>query len=127
MLRPPVGVAILGFLAILAGVADLLIGFRLMGWVAFGPGEVGSGLFFWGLLAAVTGGIYIAAGVALWATQPWAWVFTWIMAILGLFNAVLVLLGTGDLASGIAAALLPFVTLWYVNQEDIKAVFGIHA
>jgi hypothetical protein len=125
MLRPPVGVAILGFLALLAGVSDLIIGLQLAGFVVFGPGETGSGYLFWGVLAIVTGVILIAVAFALWATQPWAWVFTWIMAIWGLFNAVLVLIASGNLGYGLGAALLPAVTLWYVNSTDIKAAFGV--
>ena len=50
MLRPPVGVAILGFFSLLAGIAYLVVGLRLTGWVVFGPGSIGDGTFFWGLL-----------------------------------------------------------------------------
>jgi hypothetical protein len=124
MLRPPVGIAILGFLALLAGVTELIIGIQLAGFVVFGPGQTGSGFLFWGILTIIVGVIYAAVAFALWALQPWAWVFTWIMAIFGLFNAVLLWISTGEIVYGLGAALLPAVTLWYVNQPDIKALFG---
>ena len=125
MLRPPVGVAILGFFALIAGIAYLVMGLRLTGWVAFGPGTLGSGTFLWGLLTLGAGIAFSAAAFALWSVQPWAWMFAVIMAGLGLIDAFFLWLATGDFGYGLMAALLPLVVLWYLNQKDIKAAFGL--
>lgn len=125
MLRPPVGAAILGFMALVAGVVDILHGLRYMAIVTFGPAQVGSGLFLWGLFAFIVGVIWVAAAYAFWSTQAWAWLLGMIVAIFGLINAVLVLFDTGDFATGLAVALLPLVVLWYLQQPDIKKVFGV--
>ena len=45
MRPPPIGVAVLGFFALVNGLGALIIGLRLMGFVTFGPAETGSGLF----------------------------------------------------------------------------------
>ena len=54
MRPPPIGVAVLGFFALVNGLGALIIGLRLMGFVTFGPAESGTGLFFWGGLPADT-------------------------------------------------------------------------
>ena len=63
MLRPPVGVALLGFLALMAGFAYTIMGFRYAGFVVFGPGSIGSGLLLYGLLTLFVGVMFLAAGV----------------------------------------------------------------
>lgn len=125
MLRPPVGVALLGFIALLAGFAFAIMGFRYTGFVVFGPGSIGSGLFFWGLLLLITGIAFWFAAFALWATQPWGWLFTHFLAILGLFNAFFVWVANDSFTDGLAVAIFPLVVLWYINQKDIKAAFGM--
>jgi len=127
MLRPPVGVAILGFLALIAGVGNLIVGLQLTGWVVIGPGTLGNGVFLYGALTLVLAVVYIAAAYALWATQPWAWLFTSFIAIFGLIDAVFVAIATASLVYGFAVALLPLVTLWYLSRDDIRKVFGIDA
>jgi hypothetical protein len=121
--RPPIGIAVLGFFAAMAGFAYLLAGLRWVGAVAFGPVETGDGVVLTGSLAILAGLIYLAAGAALWSLRPWAWLLAMIVSAFGLFEAVLVLFATGSLAAGLASALLPGVVLWYLNSADIKAAF----
>ena len=125
MLRPPVGVAILGFLALIAGVANLIVGLQLTGWVVIGPASLGSGVFLYGVMTLILALVFIAAAYALWATQPWAWLFTSFIAIFGLIDAVFVAIATESFVDGFAVALLPLVTLWYLSQDDIRRVFGV--
>lgn len=127
VLRPPVFVAILGFFALIAGVAYIVLGLRLTGWVVFGPGSIGDGTFLWGLLTLAAGVAFAAAAFALWAVQPWAWMFAVIMAGLGLIDAFFLWLATGDFSYGFMASLLPLLVLWYLNQKDIKGAFGIES
>ena len=46
-----------------------------------------------------------------------------LIAILGIFNAVMVTLATGNLGTGLATALLPAVVLWYLNSAGVKNAF----
>ena len=119
----PAGVAILGALALFNGIGGLIIGLRYMGIVAFGPVQTGSGVFLMGALAAIYGVLYIALAYAAWTLRAWAWLAGMLLGALGIFNAVLVLLATGDLASGVAVALLPALVLWYLNQDSMRARF----
>jgi|SRR4029453_5108403 hypothetical protein len=123
MLRPPVGIAIIGFFALVAGISHLFLGLNLVGAVTFGPAQTGSGIFLSGVLAIIGGAIFIAVAFALWSLQPWAWAFAMIIAVLGLFEAFLILLASASLGYGLAAALLPAVVLWYLNQPEIKGTF----
>jgi hypothetical protein len=123
MTRTPVGVIILGFLAFMAGISQLILGFNLLGWVVFGPGSTGNGVVLSGSLAVLVGILYIGVGLAFWSLRPWAWLFGIIMAIFGLFNAVLVAIASGSVSAGLAASLLSLVVLWYLNTEGVKTAF----
>ena len=119
----PAGVAILGALALFNGVGGLIVGLRYTGIVAFGPLQTGSGVFLMGVIAIVYGVLYLALAYAAWTLRTWAWLAGMLLGALGIFNAVLVLLATGDLASGVAVALLPALVLWYLNQDAVRARF----
>jgi hypothetical protein len=123
MRPPPIGVAVLGFFALVNGLGALIAGLRLMGIVAFGPAVTGTGVFFWGALTFILGLLYIAVAWGAWTLRVWAWTFGMLVAILGIFNAVMVLIATGDLATGLGVALLPAVVLWYLNTEGVKGAF----
>jgi hypothetical protein len=119
----PVGVAILGVLALFNGIGGLVLGLQLTGLVTFGPVQTGSGVFLTGVLAIVYGVLYIALAWAAWTLRAWAWLAGMLLGVLGLFNAVLVLLATGSVASGLAVALLPALVMWYLNTDPIRARF----
>ena len=123
MRPPPIGVAVLGFFALVNGMGALIVGLRLMGLVTFGPAVTGSGVFFWGALSFILGLLFIAVAWGAWTLRVWAWTFGMLVAILGIFEAVMVLIATGDLATGVGVALLPAVVLWYLNTEGVKQAF----
>jgi hypothetical protein len=123
--RAPVGVVLLGFVAVLAGIAHLFAGLTLMGYVVFWEGELGSGMFLWGAITTALGIAFMACAAALWSTATWAWLFTNFVAVIGLVDAVFVLLASHDVSQGVAVALLPLVVLWYLHQPGIKAVFRV--
>ena len=97
---------------------------QLLGFAIFGPVPSGTGIGWAGILTIIVGAIYLAVGWALWSMRPWALVFTMIMAVFGLVDAMFVLLATGNLAYGLAAAAIPALLLWYTMREDIRAVFA---
>jgi hypothetical protein len=123
-MKVPIGVIILSVFALVAGVVGIFRGFVLMDVVLFGPQKFGSGIFLVGAFALIVGLIWLAVAFAAWRLEPWAWLFGWLMCIFGLIDAVFVLLGTGNLGAGLAAALFPAVILWYLNQPHIRAQFG---
>ena len=125
MLRPPVGVALLGFLALMAGFAYTIMGFRYAGFVVFGPGSIGSGLLVYGLLTLFVGIMFIAAAFALWSVQPWGWLFTHFLAIFGLLEAFIVMIANNSFTDGLAVAIFPLIVLWYLNGKDVKGAFGL--
>ncbi len=124
MQKTPLGVMILGFIAMLKGAVAVFYGFVFVGLLAFGPAVTGEGFGFAGALAIVVGLVYIAVAFAAWSLQPWAWLFGMIMALIGIVEAIVVLIASANLAYGVAAALLPLVMLWYLNQERVKVAFG---
>ena len=127
MQKTPLGVMILGFIAMLKGVAGVFYGCVFLGLLVFGPAVTGDGYGFAGALAIVVGLVYIAVALAAWSLQPWAWLFAMIMALIGIVEAIVVLIASANLAYGLAAVLFPLIMLWYLNQDHIKAAFEVEA
>lgn len=120
----PFGVLVIGALAIAIAVVKLVIAFQLLFGGIFGGVPSGSGVLWAGLMALVVGIIYLGVGWAMWSMRPWALVFTTIMAVFGLVDAMFVLIATNSIAYGIAAAAIPAVLLWYVSREDVRGAFA---
>lgn len=120
----PFGVLILGALAIAIAIVRLLVGFQLLFGGIFGDKIEGSGIVWAGILTLAVGAIYLAVGWALWSMRPWALLFTMIMAVFGLVDAMFVWIATGSVAYGLASALIPGLLLWYTSREDIRASFA---
>ena len=120
----PFGVLVLGALAIAIAVVRLVVGFQLLFGGIFGAIPTGSGIVWAGILTLAVGAIYLAVGWALWSMRPWALIFTMIMAVFGLVDAMFVLIATGSIAYGLAAAAIPALLLWYTSREDIRDLFA---
>lgn len=125
MLRPPVGVALLGFVALMAGFAYSVVGLRYLGVVTFGPASIGSGLVLWGGATLLVGILFFAVAFALWATQPWAWLVAHYLAIFGVLEAIFVMIVNESLTDGLAVAVFPLLVIWYLNGKDVKGAFGM--
>ena len=121
----PFGVLVLGALSIAIAIVRLLLGLQLMGIAIFGDVVFdGGGVFWTGLLTFIVGIIYLGVGWALWSMRPWALIFTMIMAVFGLVDAMFVWIATGSIAYGLASALIPAFLLWYTSREDIRDQFA---
>src|SRR5262245_1205474 len=118
MKNPPILVSVIGFFAALAGFSYFFFGLRALGFDWFGilgdlPRYEQVGL--WGWLAVFTGVIWLLAAIGLWALQPWARVFTQIMAGFALFEAVLAFIQFPGSGIGFGMALMPALILWYMS------------
>ncbi len=124
-MKRPIGVTLLGIISLAAGISLVLTGLQMTTAVSFGPLNFGSGVYLYGWLVVLTGLAFGAAGFAFWSMQPWAWMFGNILAILGLVEATLVWLSTGDIGAGMATTFFPVIILWYLHRDKIKAAFGM--
>ncbi len=129
MKNPPILISVIGFFGLLAGLAWLFLGLRILGFDWFTMlGDVSefeqSGL--WGWLAIFAGIAWIAAAAGLWALQPWAWTFAMIVAGIALFEAFLYFLEYPGSGLGLGMSLLPLVILFYLNSAEVKAAFSLN-
>ncbi len=123
--KRPFGVLVLGALAVAIAVVRLLVGLQLLGVGIFGDDALdGTGVVWVGIMTLVVGLIYLAVGWSLWSMRSWALVFTMIMAVFGLVDAMFVLISTSNVAYGLASAAIPALLLWYTSREDIRAQFA---
>jgi hypothetical protein len=125
MPKQPFGVLVLGALAIAIAVVKLVVGFQLVIGGIFADLPPGlTGLTWAGILTLAVGAIYLGVGWALWSLRPWALMFTMIMAVFGLVDAMFIWIATSSVAYGLASAFIPALLLWYTGREDIRAVFA---
>ena len=125
--KRPFGVLVLGALAIAIAIIRLLVGLQLLGVGIFGSESwEGTGVLWVGIMTVVVGLIYVAVGWSLWSMRSWALIFTMIMAVVGLVDAMFVTISTQNLAYGLASAAIPAFLLWYCSREDIRDAFAAH-
>jgi len=123
--KRPFGVLVLGALAVAVAIVRLLLGLQLLGVGIFGDDAWdGTGVVWVGITTLVVGLIYLAVGWSLWSMRSWALIFTMIMAVFGLVDAMFVLISTSNVAYGLASAAIPALLLWYTSREDIRAQFA---
>ncbi len=128
MRNPPILISVLGFFAIMAGFMWIVIGLRAIGidWgTALGDMPSFEHLGIWGWLAIAAGIAWIAAGIGLWALQPWAWLFANIIAVFGLVEAFFVFINQPLTGGALVSALVPVLILWYLHTPEVKASFII--
>ena len=127
MKNPPILISVIGFFALLAGIAYLFWGFGVLGFDWFGvlgdlPAYESVGL--WGWLAVGVGIVWILVAFGLWALQPWARLAAMLVAGFSLFEAVLAFFQFPGSGLGFAMALMPGVILWYLSSAEVKLAFG---
>jgi cytochrome c oxidase subunit IV len=127
MRNPPILVSVIGFFAALAGFGLIFWGFRALGFDWFtvlGDLPKIEHVGIWGWLAVALGVIWLLAAFGLWSLQPWARIFTIIIAGVSLFEAFIAFVQFPGTGYGFAMALMPLLILWYMNTSDVKAAFG---
>ena len=102
-MKRPFGITILAIIFGAAGLSFMLLGFQMTTAVTFGPLPAGTGTWFWGWVIVLTGLAFWAGGLAAWRLQPWGWMLGHILAIVGIIEAIFVLLGTGNLGYALAS------------------------
>jgi hypothetical protein len=122
-MKRPIGVTLIAIVFVIAGVSNVALGLQMTTAVSFGPLPPGTGTWIWGWVVVLTGLAYAATGVGFWILHPLAWMGGQLLAIIGLFEAVAALLGTGDLGYALGTAVFPLVALWYLNRPSVKAAF----
>jgi hypothetical protein len=127
MRNPPILVSVIGFFALLAGIAYMFFGFRVLGfdWFGlFGDLEPYESVGLWGWLAIAAAVAWILVAFGLWALQPWARTAAMIVAAFSLFEAALAFIQFPGSGIGFGMALMPAVILWYFSSDDVKLAFG---
>ena len=123
--RVPVGVAILAILLFIGGVSSVFQGLTLIGAVAFGPAQTGSGVSLGGAYAILYGVLLIVFAAAVWRRASWAWYAGMILAAIGLCGAAIIAIATASIAHGFASAIFPVVVIWYLNTPPIRDAFDV--
>jgi hypothetical protein len=126
MSKQPVGVTILGVLAAVAAGVNLYHALQFLGVL---PAMLGRFQFFgqnfWG--AMVFGFNALLWALVAWgllSLKPWAWLFTVVVAVLGLLSALFGLLGGSELSAMLPALVIDAIILIYCMRPGVKQAFG---
>jgi hypothetical protein len=137
----PIGVTIIGVLMAIGGVIMIGVGIiasvgtLVLPFVAMEPGQElgGFSTAMFGGIAAVTGAIMLALGIAalviaygLFKGRPWAWTAAVILSAIGIALSILQIAAgvfTGDF-SGIISLIINGVIIYYLYRPHVKAYFG---
>mgnify|MGYP001555374972 FL=1 len=121
----PFGVYFLAFAWALGGIVYILQGLQMTTAVTFGHMPAGTGEWFWGWVIILTGVLFWAAAGALLSAQVWAWQLGMFIALWGLFQAAIIVIGIGNLEHALIATGFPVILLWYMNREPIRKYFTV--
>ncbi len=121
----PAGITIIGVLSFAAGIIYLLQGIRILGFVAFGPGQAFTNVSLTGWTTLIIGLFWIAVGGAFLSLQPWAWLFGVIVVGLSLIEAFFGNINGWQFGDMFTAMIVPLVILFYLYSEKVKEAFGI--
>ena len=120
---------IVTILAILAFVAAVLTGYKLLIYLGVVPPSLGALAFFGGnSVGAIATGIkfivLLAVMYGLWTMRPWGWLLTLIVAIYGLFLAVFEWLSASSLFPVAADVLIYLLLLLSILSPRVRNSFA---
>jgi hypothetical protein len=126
MRKQPVGVTVLGVLAAVAAGVSLYHALQFLGAL---PAMLGRFMFFGQNFG---GALVFSFNALLWAVvawgllslKPWAWLFTVVIAVLGLLSAIFGLLGGSELSAMLPALVIDAIILIYCFTSSVKQAFG---
>ena len=126
MPKQPVGVTILGVLAAVAAGVSLYHALQFFGAL---PAMLGRFTFFgqnfWGAMVfSFNALLWAAVAWGLLSLKPWAWLFTIVVAVLGLLSALFGLLGGSELSAMLPALVIDAIILIYCTTSGVKQAFG---
>ena len=124
-MKRPFGVYILAFAWALGGTVYVLQGLQMTTAVTFGHMPTGTGEWFWGWVIILTGIAFWAAAGAALSLQAWAWQLGMFLALWGLFQAAVIVIGVGNLEQALIATIFPVVALWYLNRDSVRKAFKV--
>jgi len=121
--KRPAGITIIAILALVNGIVYFIQGLRILGFVAFGPGQAFTSTSMTGWSALALGALWIAAGTGFLTLRVWAWFFGVLVVGLSLIEAFFGNINGWQLGDMFFAMILPLVVLFYLNSDRVKASF----
>ncbi|OPY34678.1 MAG: hypothetical protein A4E32_00152 [Methanomassiliicoccales archaeon PtaU1.Bin124] len=116
----PIGVAIVGVLAFLAGLGWLVIGGAAL--VAAGAGMIGMAV---GVVLLLIGLAFIIFGLGCLKGWGWVWTLGIIMSILGILVSIYRwFVGDDGLLTAVVAIVINLIIILYLQSAKVKAWFG---
>ena len=122
----PLGVSVLGALALIEGVLALLAAVQLFAGTPAtnltGGEVVGMTAELFGVLSVLVGATGLVLSWGMWTGKGWAWVLGVITQAVGVTSgAIEVAMGVWSSAMGVLVSLY---VLWYLWRPDVKFYFG---
>jgi hypothetical protein len=126
MSKQPVGVTILGVLAAVAAGVSLYHALQFLGVLPamLGPFQFFGQNFLGAMVFGFNALLWAVIAWGLLSLKPWAWLFTIVVAVLGLLSAVFGLLGGSEFSAMLPALVIDAIILIYCMSSGVKQAFG---
>ena len=131
-MKRPLGVTIIGVLAIIGGALELLGSLAYFGFSAFGlkalAGPIAttatSTALTVGVVMVIIGALELAFGVGALRLSHWAWTFGVTVFIVSLVVSLAQMFAFGIVASAVLWVIVDAVILGYLYTHDVREAFG---
>lgn len=131
-MKRPVGITVLGVLAIIGGVIGIvaslpLLGISTMAIAGFSgtaAGLAGGAMMFYGVVLLALSIVQLAFGIAAMSLRSWSWVLGVIVSGVGVVLGIAQLFSVGITGSVVVSLAIYAIVLSYLYSHDVRAAFG---
>lgn len=130
-MKRPTGVWIIGIVAFLSGLLELLAGLTalgvgglsLIGVLGIDPDVAGGRAVAAGVITIIIAFLYLLFAVSFLGLRRWAWVALLIVSIVSIAAVALQVVFDGFYWSSIAAIVLPLIVIFYLTRPRVRRAF----
>lgn len=127
----PLGVWIIGILALIAGIVELLAGLTALGVGGLGiigvlgidPEIAGGRAVAAGVVMIIVAFLYLVFALSFLGLRRWAWTALLVVSIVTIVAVVLQMVFDGFYWSSLASIILPLIVVFYLTRRGVRQAF----
>ena len=126
-MKRPAGVVVIGILAIIGAVLDILGSLALLGVgglaSATGAGGIGAGVLAVGVIYLIIGVVMLIFAISFLGLKPWAWWGLLVLEVISVVWGIIGLVVNGFTPSTLIGIIIQLLIILYLMSKNVKAAF----